>query len=149
MEFRIPESLKIEHEELHAELARAVSAGGRIGAAAKAVADVLHPHFVAEEELVLPPLGLMPSLAGGEISPKMRDVLAMTDTVKSNFRRMIEEHEAIAEELKNLIQEAMKAGKMEYAHLAKKIRLHAQLEEEVFYPAVILIGEHLKLKLGK
>lgn len=43
---KIPESLKLEHEELHADLARATKAGGKTGKAAKAVAKVLHEHFI-------------------------------------------------------------------------------------------------------
>ena len=55
MEFTIPRSLKIEHEELHEELAKATKESGKIGDAAKAVANVLHPHFTKEEEYALPP----------------------------------------------------------------------------------------------
>jgi hypothetical protein len=53
MEINIPQSLKLEHEELHGELARAMKEGGKIGDAAKAVADVLHHHFIKEEEYAL------------------------------------------------------------------------------------------------
>jgi hypothetical protein len=35
MDFKIPQPLKMEHDELHEELARAIQAGGRIGAAAR------------------------------------------------------------------------------------------------------------------
>ena len=63
MEFEIPESLELEHEELHRQLVDAVKEGGKVGEAAKAVADVLHPHFEKEEEYALPPLGLLSSLA--------------------------------------------------------------------------------------
>lgn len=65
MDIRIPEPLKLEHQELHEELVRATKEPGRIGEAAKAVAAVLHPHFVKEEEYALPPLGLLSALATG------------------------------------------------------------------------------------
>lgn len=55
MTFQIPRSLKAEHDELHAELARAAKEPGEIGAAAREVARILHPHFVSEEEFALPP----------------------------------------------------------------------------------------------
>ena len=57
MNFRVPQSLKSEHEELHSELARATTAGGKTGEAAKAVAEVLHNHFLKEEEFAHPPIG--------------------------------------------------------------------------------------------
>lgn len=42
MEIKIPQSLKTEHEELHDELRKAIKYGGKVGDAAKAVANVLH-----------------------------------------------------------------------------------------------------------
>ena len=51
MELEIPESLELEHEELHRQLVDAVKEGGKAGEAAKAVAEVLHPHFEKEEVL--------------------------------------------------------------------------------------------------
>ena len=41
---------------------------------------------------------------------------------------------------------AIKEKKMEYVKFADKLILHAQNEEEVLYPASILVGEYLKLK---
>lgn len=54
MEFNTPSSLKLEHEELHSELARATKVAGHLGDAAKAVAKIMHPHFIKEEEYALP-----------------------------------------------------------------------------------------------
>jgi hypothetical protein len=147
MTFIIPAPLKLEHEELHAELIRATQAGGRVGEAAKGVAKVLHNHFVKEEEFALPPLGLLSSLVRGEVDQKMGSVLRMTDRLKSELPKMLEEHNAVVAELKKLIAAAEADNKLEHAHFAEKLMLHAQTEEEVLYPASILIGEYLKLKL--
>jgi hypothetical protein len=51
MELEIPESLELEHEELHRQLVDAVKEGGKADEAAKAVAEILHPHFEKEEVL--------------------------------------------------------------------------------------------------
>ena len=149
MKFEIPKPLKLEHEELHQELADATNAGGKVGDAAIAVADVLHPHFLKEEEYALPPLGLLPLLAEGKIKPEMRNVLKMTDKLKAELHQMLEEHKAIIVALKKLSEAAKKEKKMEYVRFAEKLILHAQTEEEVSYPAAILVGEYLKLKLVK
>ena len=69
MNLKTPQSIDAEHEELHAELAKAVKAGGATGKAAKGVDCVLHPHFLKEEEYALPPLGLLPALASGTALP--------------------------------------------------------------------------------
>ena len=149
MELRIPHSLKLEHEELHAELVKATGEGGKVGEAAKVVAKALHPHFVKEDEYALPPLGLLSLLAEGKVEPEMTKVLAITDKLKAELPYMIQEHQAIVAALQTLVNAAKEEKKMEYVRFAEKLTLHAQTEEEVLYPAAILIGEHLKLKLGK
>lgn len=146
---KIPQSLKLEHEELHAELAKAVKAGGGTGSAAEIVAKLLHPHFVKEEEYALPPLGLMSLLAEGKVTPEMEGVLEMTDKLKVELPRMLEEHHNIVEALKKLSAAAEKEKKTEYVRFAEKLMLHARHEEEVLYPAAILVGEYIKLKLNK
>ena len=149
MELRIPHSLKLEHEELHAELVKATGEGGKVGESAKVVAKALHPHFVKEDEYALPPLGLLSLLAEGKVEPEMTKVLAITDKLKAELPHMIQEHQAIVAALQTLVNAAKEEKKMEYVRFAEKLTLHAQTEEEVLYPAAILIGEHLKLKLGK
>lgn len=49
MKFPITEVLKEEHAQLHAELEPRTRAGSDTGKAAQAVAEVLHVHFVKEE----------------------------------------------------------------------------------------------------
>jgi hemerythrin superfamily protein len=148
MEFKIPKPLKEEHEELHAELVKATQVKGKIGEAAQAVAKVLHPHFVKEEEYALPPLCLLPHLAAGKITPEMAGVFRMTDTLKSVLPQLLKEHQAIMDALKVMAETAKKEKKPEYAQFAEKLMLHARTEEEVLYPATILIGEYLKKKLN-
>jgi hypothetical protein len=149
MTFTIPSPLKLEHEELHAELVRATQAGGRVGEAAKEVARVLHDHFVKEEEFALPPIGLLSSLARGEVDDNMKSVFGMTDRLKAELPKMLEEHKAVVAALEKLIVAAEAEKKPEHARFAKKLMLHAQTEEEVLYPAAVLIGEYLKLKFGR
>jgi len=148
VELTSPPSLKHEHEELHAELVAATKAGGKIGAAAQAVARALHPHFVKEEEYALPPLGLLALLADGKLPPDRDAVIAMTERLRKDLGHMLHEHKAIVIELHKLMDAAKSGNKPEYVHFAEKLMLHAQTEEEVLYPAAILIGEYLKLKAG-
>jgi hypothetical protein len=145
MNLKTPPSLKTEHEELHAELARAERSGGATGKAAKAVAKALHPHFLKEEEYALPPLGLLPALASGKISPDMKEAIAMTDRLKVDLEPMLLEHEDIVKSLKVLTEASEMEKKTEFVHFAEKLVLHAKNEEEVLYPASMLVGEYLKL----
>ncbi len=141
-----PPSLKHEHEELHSDLGAATKAGGKTGPAAQAVAQALHPHFAKEEEYAMPPLSLLTRLAKGELPQDRETIIAMTDKLKTDFSHMLHEHKAIVIQLHKLMEAAKSEKRNEYVHLAERLILHAQTEEEVLYPAAILIGEYLKLK---
>ena len=147
MEFVIPPAMKAEHEELHEQLRKATKEGGSIGEAARAVAKLMHPHFIKEEEYALPQLGLLPLLAKGSVTQEMASVLAMTDKLKAELDEMLAEHKGIVAALNRLAEVATREHKMEYVEFASKLILHAQTEEQVVYPTAILIGEYLKLKL--
>lgn len=149
MKMNVPNPLKEEHAELHAELVAATKAGGKVSEAARAVAETLHPHFVKEEEYALPPLGLLMMLAEGRTPSDIPAVISMTDRLKKDLAHMLHEHKAIVIELNKLMEAAQIEKRPEYVHFAEKLKLHAQTEEEVLYPAAILIGEYLKLKLEK
>jgi hypothetical protein len=145
--FQIPRPLKTEHDELHAELARATKEAGEIGLAAREVARILPSHFVAEEEFALAPLGLLSALAKGTLTPDMKPAIEMTRRLRSELPRMLEEHRAIVAALRKLVDESHKVQRLDIAVFAEKLILHAQTEEEVLYPAAILIGEYLEAKL--
>ena len=131
MEFNIPHGMQVEHEELHADLEKAIASGGETGAAAREVAEALHSHFESEEKYALPPLGLLPALAEGRISPEMTQVLDMTDTLKVELPRMLEEHRAIVAALQKLIKAASRKKKPEHIHFSEKLIFHARNEEQV------------------
>ena len=148
-ETNVPEALQIEHEELRDELQKAAAAGGKTGEAARGVMKVLHPHILLEEEFAIPPLCLLPRLARGEVTPDMRRAMAQSQMLKTQLPRMLEEHKLIVEALRRLMQAAQEEGLAGFARLARKMIVHAQAEEEILYPASILVGEYLKSKLGQ
>lgn len=145
----IPQSLKAEHDELHEELARAISAGGETEKAARAVAKVLHPHFVKEEKLAMPPLGLLADLADGRVKPEMEKFVKLTDDLKSQLPEMLKEHARIVAALDSLSEASLRENKPRVQHFAERLKQHAKTEEEVLYPAAILVGEYLKLTLPR
>jgi len=146
MEIGTPESLRLEHQELHEELARATKVPGRIGEAAKAVAAVLHSHFVKEEQYAMPPLSLLSALADGRISTPPPEVLEMSRRLKADLPQMLAEHRAIVAALDRLKAVAREEGQAQYERFAEKLALHAKTEEEVLYPAAILVGKFLQKK---
>lgn len=149
MKLDIPTPLKTEHEELHADLVKATKLGGKTGEAAKAVAKVLHDHFVKEEQYAMPPLGLLKALSDGRISPEMAEATKMTDRLEAELDAMLAEHEAIVGKLKRLAEAAKAENRPDVVKFTEKLMLHARTEEEVLYPASILVGRYLKLELAE
>lgn len=140
----IPEPLKIEHQELHDALSAATRLPARTGEAARRVAELLHPHFVAEEEYALPQLGLLSAIAAGRPPAEARDAIALSDRLRANLPHMLEEHKAIVEALDGLGRAARSEGHADVLRFVENLKVHAQTEEQVLYPASILVGEYLK-----
>ncbi|HRU12187.1 MAG TPA: hypothetical protein P5189_06490, partial [Methanomassiliicoccales archaeon] len=67
-----------EHLHLHEVLKRAVKEEGALGEAARALMDVLHPHFEKEQEIALPPLGML-TLSDDVPKGDIEGVIALTD----------------------------------------------------------------------
>jgi hypothetical protein len=143
---QIPEPMRIEHEEIHAHLEAATKAPGAVGAAARQLVAVLAPHFERENQIALPPLGLLAPLAHGEAIPDevRARALAMTDSLRAELPGMLEEHVRIAAAAKKLEQVARDHGDADVEALARKLQMHARMEEEVNYPAAVLVGMLLR-----
>ena len=146
IQIEIPESMRLEHEEIHAALVAATEEPGAVGEAARALAEVLHPHFVREEQIALPPLGLLAPLARGEYEPAMREVLPMTDSLEAEWSRMLQEHGVIAAAAVRLEEVARAEGNIEVQRLASTLQAHARAEEDVNYPAAILVGRVVRMQ---
>lgn len=145
----IPRSLQGEHQEIHEALMEATRVPGRVGAAAKELAAVLDPHFERENQIALPPLGLLAPLAAGETPAGLQDVLAMTDALRKELPRMLEEHKQIRAATEKLRVAAREEKAPAQEHFAEALAAHAQTEEEILYPAAILVGDIIRARLGK
>lgn len=132
---KIPQSLTEEHKDLHRELSTLINRGGRIGKLAQEVADLLHPHFVIEEKLAMPLLSLLQPLAQDKKITATEKVIAKSNDLEKRLPQMLAEHQRIIKVLKRVEKEA--------PDFARKLKLHARNEEEVLYPAAILVGKYL------
>ena len=143
----VPSSLVIEHGELHATLQAIAALPGTTGMAARYVAELMDEHFQSEEEFAMPPLALLRPLAEGQdMQRSARTAIAMSDRLKTDWPRMLGEHESIREALSVLAVEARAEKQPEVLRFVEGLKRHAQQEEEILYPAAILVGEYLKLK---
>jgi hypothetical protein len=147
-EITIPRSLHTEHEEIHKALVDATRAPGRVGAAAKELAAVLDPHFERENQIALPPLGLLAPLAAGDTPAGLREALAMSDALRKELPRMLEEHKRIRAATDKLRTAAREERAAVHEQLAETLAAHAQTEEEILYPAAILVGDIIRARMA-
>ncbi len=143
----IPQSLRVEHEHLHQRLEALVNKTGTVGQSAKKLAAVLDPHFEKENAEALPLLGLLAPVGRGEISETMRPAIEASRTLKAAMPQMIAEHKAIKLALDDLRKAGESSKDNDATKFAEELSLHAQTEEDVLYPAAILVGAYIETQL--
>lgn len=142
----IPPALKAEHRELHEALGKLTKAGGRTGQAALEVERKLAPHFVKEEQMAMPQLGLLQGLAAGERPADAAAVIRVSEMLEAELPQMLAEHEQIVKALNKLRAAGQAENKLAAVSFADALTLHAQTEEQILYPAAILVGKYLGLQ---
>jgi hemerythrin len=146
MDIKVPQALIEDHKNISLELDKASKMGGKVGEAAIQLKNVWEAHFKHEEEFALPPLGLLPGLASGELDLSMDEAIVMTDTLKTEMPQMIDEHKAILAAIDKFTDAARQEGKLGYGDFIQDMKLHIREEEQVYYPAAILVGAFLRVK---
>jgi len=145
----IPASISEEHLELMAGLVNAAAERGPVGQAARDLNALLQPHFDREEQIALPPLGLLRPLLDGGLPAGAEQVLPLTDSLRAELPRMLAEHRLIAAAVDHFEQVARAENVYRYEMLAVSLRRHARTEEEVLYPAAILVGELVRARTAE
>ena len=110
------------------------------------IEDLMLHHFKEEEDLILPLLGLLPTLANDKIPEQNKDIIFLSENIKTQLSHMSAEHQLIHAYIDELKQDATAENLPDILEFEKEVIHHATSEEEVFFPASILIGEYLKLQ---
>ena len=110
---------------------------------------MLDPHFERENEIALPPLGLLAPLAAGKTPAGQQEALAMTDALRKEMPRMLDEHKRIRAATEKLRAIAREEKAPAAEQLAERLAAHAQTEEEILYPAAILVGDIIRARMAK
>ena len=146
--FKIPDALKIGHDELRAELVRASTMHGPIGEAAGRVARICLPHFEREEETMFPVFGLLHDLSLGNVRPEMASILPLVAAFSDWRNSLDDEHLTIAPAIHGLLLAAHKEDNREIVEFTYALRMHERLEVDVIFPTVLLIGNYVQERLG-
>lgn len=146
MSFAIPSSIETEHHELHRALEGVISAGGATGKAAHHLSALLAPHFEKEEAYAMPPLGLLVPLAHDQTPTCAEAILGLAERLRSELPAMLDEHQQIRTALAELAAAARSENRPDAERFAERLSQHAMHEEEILYPAALLVGRYLELK---
>lgn len=147
-ELKMPDSLRKRHEAFHAEFTEATKDEGKVGDAARAIEKLATAHFAKAKD-VFPPLGLLPRLAEGKVTPEMREAVKIAEKLRADLPQIRRDHHELIAGLKKLGEAAKVEGKTDYVRFVERLTLHIQEEEEVLYPTVLLVGDAVKRGLDK
>ena len=146
---KMPESLRARHEAFHAEFTRATKDAGKVGDAARAIEKLATAHFAKAKD-AFAPLSLLPRLAEGKVTPEeTAEALKKAEQLRAGLPQIRLDHRELLAGLKKLAEAAKEEGKADYVRFAERLTVHIQEEEEVLYPAVLLIGEYVKRPADK
>ncbi|MEX2282711.1 MAG: hemerythrin domain-containing protein [Gemmatimonadota bacterium] len=138
---RVPHSVEAEHSAIQNELLSLTLRQSAVGKAARNLASLLEPHFEREEQIALPPLTLLQPLATRSVVVQQARMVALSDSLRAELPRMLQEHKKIAAAVSRLERAALDARDDRAIAFAYRLQLHALNEEEIMYPAAILVAE--------
>ena len=145
---KVPEALRLRHEAFVAEFTKATKDPGKVGEATRSIEKLAAAHFAKGKE-VFKPLGLLPMLAEGQVPPGLTKAREIAESLRENLPQIRREHRDLIAALEKLAAAAREESKPEYAAFAERLILHIREEEEVLYPAVLLVGKTLNQKPEK
>jgi hemerythrin superfamily protein len=79
----------------------------------------------------------------------MSEALAMSDGLRKELPRMLEEHKQIRAATEKLRAVAREENASAHAEFAEELAAHADSEEEVLYPAAVLVGDIIRARMAK
>ena len=73
----------------------------------------------------------------------------MTDALRKELPRMLEEHKRIRAATAKLRTAAREEKAPVHEQFAETLAAHAQTEEEILYPAAILVGDIIRARMAR
>jgi len=140
--------MRREHNQIYARIERLAQTPGKTGKAANDLLTIMRPHIFAEEENVLPELGVLKEVAFGGSTAGMTWVISRAEALEKDYPQMLSEHKAIFKAIDKLSQAAEVEADQAALDLAAQLKAHIQDEEEIVYPAAILVGKYVKAHAG-
>lgn len=143
---KVPGSVSEEYENLTQNLKIAANVSGNVGTAAKDAYRLLQPHHEKDQEFALPPLRYLATIADEKLTGEIEKIHNMSGRLKRQYPQMRQDIQSLTTALESLADVAFKEQKLEYHTLARRFINFLQREEQILYPASILIGDLIQAK---
>lgn len=141
----VPSSLHVQQAELLSQITAVAEQSGDVGAAARPLQTLLKTHAAYLDEVLLPPLTLLPSLAADDEWPDVGWAVPLLERAKAEHAEHARAHQEITDQTVVLFSAALQAGDEKTAALAQTLAAWMQAETEVTEPATLLIDKYLRL----
>ena len=142
---QVPQSIRLQHDQIISRLDHlAQRSDQESAAAAQKALTFLKQHYAKEEAFVLPPLGLLPRLAKGDIAKDMEPAIEMADRVRAALPEFERDHIEITSLMNELIAVGQSRRNDELVRLATRVAAQSLNDIEVAQPAAILVGDYLR-----
>ena len=146
--FAIPQSIRLQHDQIVSRLSSYSKHENPVGATASKASAAVNAHYAKEEAFVLPPLGLLPRIANGDISMDMEPAIAMASRTRAAMPELQDEHIRITSLMNELIEAGTKTHDDELVRLATRVAAQSLNHIEVLMPTTIMIGDYLRQRLS-
>ena len=143
----IPQSLVLEHQNTLDRLETLTRRHGGVGVAARKALDLFKRHVARENEYILPPLTLLPTIADGRVTPDMAWAMAMADRVGADRVAIFQEHTQITDAANALLAAGRRAHDKLAIDFAQEAVASSLNDVEIQEPATMLLGAFLHSKL--
>ena len=136
-----PPSAERVHEDLLHLLVKIQHLSGKTGIIAEDLAKKLKTHMEKEETIALPLLGLLPELVSKKASTaSAKRASSLYSEMKAEYPGMLQGHRECMKLVQRLKKVAAEEGHLTAVRFAEALEQHAELEEEILYPAALLAG---------
>ncbi len=142
----VPGSIKEEYENLYQSLKNAAIVPGQVGEAAKDAFRLVQPHYEKDQEFALPPLKYLTTIADEKLTGEIEKIHNMSSRLKRQLPQMRLELDGITMALEKLASVALKEDKREYHTMSRNFIRFMESEDQILYPATVLIGDLIKAK---
>lgn len=144
----IPASLQVQLGEILARLALLAEQPTPVGIQAGRLHALLASHMAYLEEVILPPLTLLPTLVATDVTPAMKWALPLVERAKAEQGQQAQVQMQLTDQMVELFTAARETGDTQAGKLAQDIATYQQGETEVIAPATQLVGKYLRLRFA-